>query len=314
MNHILFIGYSNLFRKRILPILCNTSFTKISVAKHESQNWELDEIPYEKYNSFEDAFDNCTPDVIYISTINSSHYELALRALNKDVHVIVDKPATLSFEETKILVNLAKQKGLLICESTVYLNHPQFDTIDILLRERNFEVKHITVHFSFPPLNSDNFRYKKNAGGGAIYDTGPYTASIGRYFYNEVPTEVSTFIHESSDEVETSYSTIIKYSGGKSVMAFCSFNTEYINRINVLGPDFLIDLDRVFTIPDDFENNIILRSKNKSEIIVAPKGNTFQLFFIEVLKTLKSNNFNFYYDRMLIDSETIQKLINNKLK
>lgn len=312
MKHILFIGYSNLLRRRILPILCNTQFSKISVAKHESQKWETDDIDYDRYNSFDDAFDSCSPDIIYISTINSSHFELALRALNKGTHVIVDKPATLCYNETKILVNLAKQKGLLICESTVYLYHPQFKCIDGILTGRNLAVKHITVHFSFPPLHPDNFRYKKDAGGGAIYDTGPYTASIGRHFFNEVPSDVSIHIHESINEVETSYSALLKYSDEKSVMAFCSFNTEYINRINILGNSFLIDLDRVFTIPDDFENNISLRSNNKTEVITAKKGNTFQLFFDEVIESLRTNSFNCFYERMLIDSETIQKLINNK--
>lgn len=41
----------------------------------------------------------------------------------------------------------------------------------VYLTGGNLAVKHITVHFSFPPLHPDNFRYKKNAGGGAIYDT-----------------------------------------------------------------------------------------------------------------------------------------------
>ena len=237
---------------------------------------------------------------------------MALQALNKGAHVIVDKPSTLCFDETVLLVNQAKKKGLLICESTVYLNHPQFKTINNLLKERDFSAKHITVTFSFPPLSADNFRYKKSAGGGAIYDTGPYIASIGRYFFNEVPLHVSLDVHESSSEVETSYSALLKYSNAKSVMAYCGFNTEYINRINILGNNFLIDLDRAFTIPDDYENIILLRSHNKTEAIVAKKGNTFQLFFLEIIESLKNNNFNCFYDRMLIDSETMQKLINIK--
>jgi dTDP-3,4-didehydro-2,6-dideoxy-alpha-D-glucose 3-reductase len=312
MNHILFIGYSNLLRKRILPIIDKIPFTKISVAKHELQNWETDDISFIKYDNYEDAFNQCTPDIIYISTINSAHYELALKALNNGVHVIVDKPSTLCFDETVQLVERAKQKKLLMCESTVYLNHPQFQVIKDLLKERNYTAKHVTVHFSFPPLNSNNFRYKKKAGGGAIYDTGPYVASIGRYFFNEVPLHVSIDIHESNDEVETSYSALLKYSNGKSVMAYCGFNTEYINRINILGNNFLIDVNRVFTIPDDVENSIICCSNNKTETLFAKKGNTFQLFFAEVLESLKSNNFNCFYNKMLVDSETIQKLIANK--
>lgn len=312
MKHILFIGYSNLFRKRILPILQNTPFTEISVAKHESQNWEIDEINYTKYDNFEDAFAKCTPDIVYISTINSTHYELALRALNLGFHVIVDKPATLNFANTAHLVKTAEQKGVLLCESTVYLSHPQFRTIEKVLSTNSMIPKHVTVHFSFPPLSADNFRYKASAGGGAIFDTGSYTASIGRYFFHEVPIDVSINIHEKTDEVETSYSALLNYSDGKSVMAFCSFNTEYINRINILGNNFLIDLDRVFTIPEDIENNIIFRSNNKTETIVANKGNTFLFFFLEVAEALKEKNYINFYQKMLIDSETIQKLINKK--
>lgn len=313
MIHILFIGYSNLLRRRILPILKHTPFTQISVAKHESQSWEIDEVAYTKFNSFEEAFNGCTPDIIYISTINSTHYELALRALKKGVHVIVDKPSTLDLADTAHLVNTAKKQNVLICESTVYLSHPQFKSIEKLLAANSMTPKHVTVHFSFPPLPAGNFRYKSISGGGAIYDTGPYTASIGRYFFNEVPTDVSINIHENNGEVETSYTALLKYRNGRSVMAFCSFNTEYINRINVLGENFLIDLDRVFTTPDDVENAILFRRNNKSETIFAEKGNSFQLFFMEVADALQQKKYDDFYRKMLIDSETIQQLI-NKIK
>ncbi len=313
MKHILFIGYSNLLRKRILPILQNVGFDSISVAKHQSQQWDEENIPFTKYDCFEDGFNQYDADIVYISTINSTHYRLAKEALLKGKHVIVDKPSTLHFRETQELVNIAREKGLLICESTVYLNHPQFGAIQNMITERGFEPKHITVHFSFPPLNANNFRYKKSEGGGAIYDTGPYTASIGRYFFNETPLDVSINIHETYDDVDTSYSALLKYRNGKSVMSFCSFNTEYINRINILGNNFLIDLDRVFTIPDDYQNTIHLRTANKSFDILAPSGNTFQLFFEEVLDSIKSGNYNCFYNSMLIDSETIQ-MLNDKKK
>lgn len=312
MKHILFIGYSNLLRKRILSILNSAGFGTISIAKHVSQQWEEENVAFTKYDCFEDAFEKCNPDVIYISTINSTHYQLAKEALKMGKHVIVDKPSTLHYSETAHLVDLAKEKGLLICESTVYLNHPQFDCIKELMKENGFEPKHITVHFSFPPLNPQNFRYKKSEGGGAVYDTGPYTASIGRYFFNETPQQVSIDIHETHDDVDTSYSALLKYKNGKSVMAFSSFNTEYINRINILGNNFLIDLDRVFTIPEDFRNTISYRTLNKSHELISPCGNTFQLFFQEINKTLETGNYNHFYNNMLIDSETIQMLNDKK--
>ena len=52
-------------------------------------------------------------DVIDIVTPTISHFELGKKALEKGLHIFLEKPITATVEEANELVSLAKAKGLL---------------------------------------------------------------------------------------------------------------------------------------------------------------------------------------------------------
>ncbi len=160
---LLIIGYSNLFKNRILPIIDELDFIKsVSIAKYSKQTWDdtykIINKPVTLYDNFENALDNFNGKLAYISTTNQSHYEWAKKTLERGIHTIVDKPATIYLEETEELLKIAKNKNVLLSESTVYLYHPQFRLITDYLNENKLYPTQITFQFSFPPLNKDNFR------------------------------------------------------------------------------------------------------------------------------------------------------------
>ena len=133
MGRILFLGYSNLIKARILPILSRLSIKSYSIAKYEGQDWDdwdgLNTI--DKYNTYEEGLNNFKGELVYVSTVNSTHFLYAKLALEYGFHVIVDKPATMEYVQASKLIEVAKQKNLLVCESTVYLYHPQFEMITL---------------------------------------------------------------------------------------------------------------------------------------------------------------------------------------
>jgi predicted dehydrogenase len=61
-----------------------------------------------------DILDNADIAIVHIATPNQTHYELAKMALEAGKNVIVEKPMTLSSHESYHLVDIAKEKGLLI--------------------------------------------------------------------------------------------------------------------------------------------------------------------------------------------------------
>ena len=52
------------------------------------------------------------PDVVHITTPPASHFELAKHCIERGCSVYVEKPVTLYAEETRILLDLANQKGV----------------------------------------------------------------------------------------------------------------------------------------------------------------------------------------------------------
>ena len=62
----------------------------------------------------QEILDNPDIAIVHIATPNQTHYELAKMALEAGKNVIVEKPMTLSSHESYHLVDVAKEKGLLI--------------------------------------------------------------------------------------------------------------------------------------------------------------------------------------------------------
>jgi dTDP-3,4-didehydro-2,6-dideoxy-alpha-D-glucose 3-reductase len=317
---ILFIGFSNVLKKRILPILDRLEFIdSISIAKFGDQSWDDSyksvSKPIDLFDDYDDAIDNSKASIAYITTTNNSHFIWAKATLNAGMHTIIDKPATISLFETEELLQIARDKQLLLSESTVYTYHPQLKALKDILAQNNSTPRLLTVHFSFPPMDKNNFRYNKELGGGAFLDTSPYAVSIGRFFFDAVP-ENCYYIENSTlvDGLEISYSILLKYSNGRALIGHFGFNTEYVNRLTILGDRICIDVDKIFTIPDLVTNQIKVRVDNQTYEITTPFGNTFELYLIEIEKCIKSNTFNKFYNDMYMDAYSRELISKNKNK
>lgn len=64
--------------------------------------------------SFEEILDDNTIELVIINTPNTLHFEMAQAALLAGKHVIVEKPITPTSVEAEILIDLAKEKNLVL--------------------------------------------------------------------------------------------------------------------------------------------------------------------------------------------------------
>lgn len=314
MHKLLFLGYSNLIKGRIIPILDRLAISDYAIAKYERQDWDDNNCLNGRllFDNYEDALQAFDGDLVYVSMVNSAHYTYGKKALERGYNVIIDKPATLTFEETNELVNIARSKKLLVCESTVYLSHPQFAVIEKVYKNNHDSPKLLTVHFTMPPFSPNNFRYRKELGGGAIMDTISYAISVSRHFFKDFPLSVSININEvNEDGLEIEYSLMMNFPQGKSMVGHFGFNTEYLNQILILGNRTNISIDRVFTIPENLENTLIITHMNEHSIIKTPCGNNFELYLRDILESLDNHDYEKYYSAMLYDAEVKSLIINN---
>ena len=316
MATIMFLGYSNLVKGRILPILKKAGFTELSIAKYEGQPWDEDYkncgLPVTCYDNYEEGLANFKGDVVYVSTVNSTHVQYGKKSLAAGFNTIIDKPATSTFAEAQELVELAKSKGLFVGESTVYLEHPQLTTIKEIFANNGDSPKMLTVHFTMPPFKPHNFRYQKALGGGAIMDTAPYAVSVARYFLEGEPDQVFCIVNErQADGLDIEYSLLMQYANGKSMIGHFGFNTEYVNQVFLMGNRTNVIVNRIFTIPDTMENELIVNHMNESNKVITPSGNNFELYLAKTLKSIQTNQYEEAYQSLLSDAKVKQMIINN---
>jgi len=306
---ILFIGYSKLFKNKIIPVLNQLiEIEEIHIAKFKDQEWsdEYKQLVCSKvflYDSYEQGI-NSNVDIAYISSVNSDHYNSAKKTLSKHIHTIIDKPAVLSVDEL-ISLFFMQSPNLLLAEANVYTYHPQFEKIKEILQLYNSEIRTINVLFSIPPLEFNNFRYKKELGGGVVNDMGPYAVSIGRYFYNEEPKDV-IFNVEKINDIEISLDIILKYSKHQSVIGHFGFNSQYVNSMTILTDNTKIDVNRVFTVPDDSSAEIKVKYKNEEFIHSVYKSNSFYLFFKDIFNSINNGDYTKFKNSMWADCKTLE--------
>jgi len=75
-------------------------------------------------SSYEDLLQIC--DVVLIITPTPTHFELASKAIKKGKHVFIEKPATDNPDDTKVLISLAKEAGVIVQVGHVERFNPAF--------------------------------------------------------------------------------------------------------------------------------------------------------------------------------------------
>ncbi len=271
---ILILGYSYIVRKSIIKAIeSNPYFTLVGIASKNKYR----EIPskYKSYNSYGGAIKKSNCDVVYISLRNISHYEWIINSLKEGKHVICDKPAALNKKQA---LDCYKKAGnnLILFESIAYPHHKQHQILKKEIKKQLYPLQKITANFGFPPLDKGNFRNFAEFGGGCLYDIGPYIISVGQIYFNKRAEKIYCDAYTpKGSSIPTSASVMIHYGENKVLQGHFGFQLEYRNNLNLWGYQFNYSLDRAFTIPPDFSNAIIYKTKDKIKDILIPPCDHF---------------------------------------
>ena len=111
---LLLIGYSKIAQKRVLPALAEIGITDIDVAsRSRAAEVALPEGASGRvFDDYETALAESGADLVYVSTVNSTHAEWTEKALQRGYHVTVDKPAFTNLDDTWRLLDLAQRQDL----------------------------------------------------------------------------------------------------------------------------------------------------------------------------------------------------------
>src|SRR5688500_10140234 len=77
------------------------------------------------YTDHRRMLDEAKPDVVHVATPPASHFPLAMDALSAGAHVIVEKPATVHYDDLVTLVRHARSQQRVLLEDYNYVFNSQ---------------------------------------------------------------------------------------------------------------------------------------------------------------------------------------------
>lgn len=116
-------------------------------------------------------------DVVIITSPNETHYDYTRLAIEAGKHVVVEKPFTVTSAEADQLIDLARQKGVLL---TVYHNRRwdnDFLTVRNLLETGalgKLSIYKSQLSRYSPEVKSEDWREQEVPGSGILYDLGSH--------------------------------------------------------------------------------------------------------------------------------------------
>jgi predicted dehydrogenase len=220
-------------------------------------------------------------DAVYIAVPTGIHADWIDRALAAGKHVWCEKSLVSNAKTWARVVDRAMALDLTLCECFMFRFHPQFIRLQYLLKNGAVgTIRKITARFGFPHFSSDNIRYAKDLGGGALLDCGAYPLAAVRLLTGELPVGgVIVVEREPGFTVDTAGSGIIRLSSGVHAHLAWGFGHFYRNEIEIWGDQGVIFADRIFSKPASLATTLVLVNEAGHYVEKIAEANHFVAMF-----------------------------------
>lgn len=113
-------------------------------------------------DSLEGLLNSTTLDVLHILTPPAHHYDQTQTAINRGIHVLIEKPVTLYAHEAEDLYARAAARGILLCPDLLQLFHPTFQQAQSIVNSGQLgRLVHVESHLS---ENLDSSELREGVG------------------------------------------------------------------------------------------------------------------------------------------------------
>lgn len=179
-------------------------------------------------DSFSEALSSI--DAAIIATPNNTHYQIASDLINKGIHILVEKPLTISSQEAANLCEIADRNKCIISVGFVTRHFPSTKLLKELLQKQYFgNINKFVYEFGSKGGWSSVSGYnltKKYAGGGVLTISGSHFIDRMIYLFGE-PTDIK-YRDDNHGGVEANCEIDVTFSlNGESINGTAFFSKTY---------------------------------------------------------------------------------------
>ncbi|MGX6444486.1 Gfo/Idh/MocA family protein [Neobacillus sp. K501] len=221
------------------------------------------------YDSYEKLLKDPEIEAVYIPLPNHLHKDWVIEAAKHGKHVLVEKPAALTVEETEEMIKACQDNNVKFMEAFMYQFHPQHKRVqEIIVAGEIGEIKFMRASFSFFLKDRKiNIRMNKEMGGGSIYDVGCYCIHAIRNLLGSEPITIEAFAEQDPETgIDLSAIVHMKLENGVNCVFDSSFDMSFRQEYEIVGTEGRIIVPNAFR-PDVVGHEAVIHIGNRTESV-----------------------------------------------
>ena len=227
------------FENGVLTALCDINPSKLKTFKENLENVYF-------YDDAETMFKAGVCDAVIIATPHYSHPELAIKAMDNNLHCIVEKPAGVYTLQVKEMLKRSEKSDKILGIMFNQRTNPAFIKMKKMIEDGCIgEIKRTnwiitdwyrTQHY----YDTGDWRATwKGEGGGVLYNQAPHQLDLFQWIIGMAPSKVRAFCHFGkwhNIEVEDDVTCYVEYpNGATGVFISTTADAPGTNRFEVTG-------------------------------------------------------------------------------
>ena len=153
------------------------------------------------YGNYEALLGDTDIDAVYIPLPNHLHLQWIEKALQAGKHVLCEKPLGLQAVDVRLIMQWAQAAQRLVVEGVTSYFNPIHEQAAQLIKAGDVgELRFISISLGWSFADKpDDFRWRPEQGGGALYDIGGYCISTARRLAGREPEQVTAVARYRSE-------------------------------------------------------------------------------------------------------------------
>jgi predicted dehydrogenase len=214
-------------------------------------------VPTFTYEQYDELLTSGTVDAVYIALPNAMHREYTVRAAERKVHVLCEKPLAADARECAEMVETCRRNGAkLMTAYRLHLESANLAAIKAIADGKIGEPR-LFHGINCQSVETGNTRLEGDLKGGPLMDLGVYCINAARYLFGDDPIEVTGFTAslpgERFAEVPEMVSAVLRFPKDRLATFSCGFGEAKVSEYRVIGTAGDIRLDPAYAFRGDIE-------------------------------------------------------------
>lgn len=204
-------------------------------------------IPVHSYDEYDTLISSGNVDAVFIALPNNMHADYTVRAANKKIHVLCEKPMAGNAAECETMINAAKANNVkLMIAYRLHFERANMTAVDWIKKGRIGKPRIFSSIFS-EQVEEGNIRLKKKLDSGPLMDIGIYCINATRYLFQAEPNQVVAIGGKGNDprfrEVHESVAVSMQFPDAAFATFSCSFGAASSGSWTIAGTEGAISLE-----------------------------------------------------------------------